>query len=207
MAGSDVVKALEVWTLQSLLNLSILLGVFVLGLILVQPYLRSLRQLLTLRVSVEIWDVVTRVVSDLLLAVVVAMGLLVLNPDIMADIKIAIPFVPVATILFALALVIRLLRGGHVVGSPAFVRSVWLLFAANVINVVGFSLVMEAPSGEYLAVHPSAFWTFVKTQLRSNANLELTQTVFFICFPVLMLVLLWGFWLAMKQMGDAGKAK
>lgn len=200
MAAHDVVKALEVWTLQNLLNFSIVLGIFVLGLTLIQAYYRSLRGLLTLRVSVEIWDVATRVAVDLTLTVVVLVGFMVLNPDIMADIKMAIPFVPVATVLFAVALILRLFRGGHEVGATAFMQSVWFLLAANAINLAGFSLVMEAPSSEYLAGHPSAFWTFVKTQLRSNANLELSQTVFLVCFPILMVVFLWGFTQAITQL-------
>ncbi|MCK5797779.1 MAG: hypothetical protein KAI47_11375 [Deltaproteobacteria bacterium] len=32
------------------------------------------------------------------------MGFVMLNPEVMADIKVAIPFVPVATLLFAAAL-------------------------------------------------------------------------------------------------------
>ena len=206
MNTHDVVKALEVWTLQNTLNLSILLGFVTLGLILIQPYYQALRKLLTLRVSLEVWDLVTRVAADLSLTVVVIVGFSVLNPDIMADIKMAVPFVPVATILFAVALFLRLFHGGHEVGSDSFRAALWLLFTADVINVIGFSLVMEAPSGEYLAVHPSPFWTFVKTQLRSNANLELTQIVFAVCFPLLMIVFLWGFASGMQRLRKGGAA-
>ena len=43
------------------------------------------------------------------------------------------------------------------------------MFAANLINIIGFSIVMDAPSSEYLALHPSPFWAFVKTHLRFSA--------------------------------------
>jgi hypothetical protein len=157
-------------------------------------------------VSIEIWEMLTRLTTDILLTTVVIIGFAVLNTDIIADIKMAVPFVPVATVLFAIALFLRLFYGGHRVGTRAFNAVLWILFTANMINVVGFSLVMEAPSSEYLSVHPSPFWTFVKTHLRSNANLELTQTVFLICFPLLMLVFLWGFGLAMRQLRTTGEA-
>ena len=49
---------------------------------------------------------------DILLVVVVIVGYLVLNPDIMADIKMAVPFYPITAILFSIALVLRLFHGG-----------------------------------------------------------------------------------------------
>jgi hypothetical protein len=78
------------------------------------------------------------------------------------------------------------------------------------VNIIGFSIVMEAPSGEYLSHHPSPFWTFIKTHLRSNADphgLELAQVTFYVCFPLLLLVLAWGFWSAWRQVaGREGHA-
>ena len=202
MDSHDIAKALEVWTLQNLLNISIMLGILACGLAMIQGYYESLEKHLSLRVSIELWRVLTVLVVDVLLAIVVLVGYLVLNPDIMADIKIAIPFCPVASILFAAALVLRLFHGGHGVGSKNYLRSVYLMLAANVLNIVGFTIVMEAPSGEYLATHPSPFWHYIKTHLRSNADphgLELSQVTFYLCFPVLMAVLAWGAVSALKR--------
>jgi hypothetical protein len=193
MDSHTISKGLEVWTLQSSLNMSIGLGFVVMALVIAQAYYRSLRKQLTLRVSVELWDIFTVIAPDIVLAVVVLTGFLMLNPDIMADIKIALPFIPVATLLFAAALVIRLFHNGHSVDSSNFKYSLWLIFFANLLNIIGYSLVMEAPSGEYLALHPSPFWSWVKTTLKSNSNLEFSQTLFFICFPVLMGIFLWAF--------------
>ncbi len=196
MTSHEITKALEVWTLQNLLNFSILLGILALGLAMVRPYLAALERRLTLRVSIEIWQVLTVLAVDLILAVVVLAGFAVLNPDIMADIKVAVPFVPLAVVLFALALYLRLFRGGHDTASKAYKGALWAMFAANLLNLLGFTLVMEAPSGEYLAIHPSPFWTFVKTHLRSNAaphGLELAQVTFYVCFPLLVLLFLLAF--------------
>jgi hypothetical protein len=79
------------------------------------------------------------------------------------------------------------------------------MFAANAINIVGFTFIAEAPSGEYLAGHPSVFWDYVKTHLRSNADphgLELTQITFYVCFPILIAVFVWGFLSALRQLRD-----
>jgi hypothetical protein len=203
MDSHVIEKALEVWMLQNLLNFSIMLGIFALGIALVQKYYKSIEKKLTLRVSIEIWNVLTILIVDILLVFVVVTGYLVLNPDIMADIKIALPFVPIAIILFAIALVLRLFHGGHNIKNPNFIRSLWFMFAANIINMIGFTFIMEAPSSAYLENHPSSFWTFLKTQLRSNANpdgLELSQLTFYICFPILILVFIWGFLSAIGQL-------
>lgn len=206
MSEHDVVKALEVWTLQNLLNVSIMLGILASGIAVVQGYYQSLEKHLSLRVSIELWRLFTVLMADMLLVVVVLVGYLVLNPDIMADIKMAIPFYPITTILFSIALVLRLFHGGHEVGSKNYFRSLYLMFAANIINIVGFTFVAEAPSGEYLAGHPSAFWDYIKNHLRSDADpcgLELTQATFYICFPILLAVSVWGIGSALKQIKAA----
>ncbi len=204
----EISKALEVWTLQTLLNISIVMGILTLGLVLVQPYYRSLEKYLTLRVSIEIWNIFTVLLVDIFLVVVVLVGFLVLNPDIMADIKVAVPFIPIAIILFALALLLRLFYNGHKTGHKNFMAALWLMFAANLINIVGFSIVMEAASEEYLETYPSAFWSFIKMYLRSNANphgLELAQVTFYVCFPVLLGIFIWGFVRAIRQYGKKGQ--
>lgn len=61
---------------------------------------------------------------------------------------------------------------------------------------------MEAPSGEYLDLHPSGFWDFVKNNLRSNAaphGLELAQVTFYICFALLAAIFVWAVWSALRQ--------
>ena len=118
MTEHDITKALEIWTLQNLLNISIMLGILACGLTLMQNYYRALEKHLSLRVSIELWRVTTVVLVDVLLAMVVVVGYVVLNPDIMADIKIAVPFCPIATIFFAAALCLRLFHGGHHPASP-----------------------------------------------------------------------------------------
>ncbi len=201
MESAVIAKGLEIWSLQTLLDISLLTGLVAMGLVLAQPYYRSLKNYLTLRVSVEIWDLVTVVLADIFLVLTVLIGFLVLNPDIMADIKIAVPFIPLAILLFATAMVLRLMYDGHRPNGKHFKDVLWLMFVANLLNVIGFSLVMEAPGSEYLETHPSAFWFFVKTYFRSNSlphGLEVAQWTFYLTFPILMVVFFWGFVRAMK---------
>lgn len=190
-----IAKGLEVWMLQNLLNASILMGIMASGLLLAQGYYRELNRHLNLRVSRELWNLFTVILADVLLVGVFLVGYVVLNPDIMADIKMAVPFYPIATLLFTAALILRLFKGGHEVGSPNFNGALRLSLAANLINVLGFTFVAEAASDEYLAHHVSPFWTYLKTHFRSNADpigLEVSQVTFFVCFPILLLLCAWA---------------
>lgn len=205
-----IAKGLEIWTLQTLLNVSIILGMFSLGFIITQKYYNSLQKYLTLRVSIEIWELFTILITDLFLTITVIIGFLVLNPDIMADIKVAVPFVPAATVLFATGLIIRLFYNGHKPADKNFRISTWLIFAANLINIIGFSIIMEAPGKEYLEYHPSAFWEFIKANFRSNSvpnGIEMAQTTFYIFFPILLIIFIVGFSQFMKNMGKEKVAK
>ncbi len=202
MDGHVIAKGLEIWTLQTLLNVSIILGLFSMGFVIIQQYFYSLKNYLTLRVSIEIWDLFTILLTDLFLAITVIIGFLILNPDIMADIKVAVPFGPAATVLFAWALLIRLFYNGHKPEDKNYRFSAWALFVANLINIVGFSIIMEAPGHEYLDNHPSAFWEFIKTHFRSNSvphGIDLAQISFYIFFPILIIIFVAGFIRFMKN--------
>ncbi len=208
MGTHAIIKALEVWTLQNLLNFSILLGLLALLLVLIQEYYRSLEKLLSLRVTIELWRVLTVLLVDVLLTFTVLIGYIVLNPDIMADIKMAVPFQPLATVLFAVALVLRVFHQGQQPGHPNFLRALYCLATANLLNVIGFTFIMEAPGEEYLELHPSPFWEYVKAHFRSNASphgLELAQWSFYVCFPVLLLVFLWAFYSSVSKLKAATK--
>lgn len=208
MNEHEITKGLEVWVLQNLLNVSILVGIMTSGLLLAQGYYRELNRHLNLRVSRELWNLLTVILADIMLVVMFLVGYVVLNPDIMADIKMAVPFYPIATLLFTAALVLRLFKGGHEVGSSNFNWSLRLTLAANFINVLGFTFVAEAASDEYLAHHASPFWAYLKTHLRSNADpigLEVSQVTFYICFPMLLLLSAWGVKSALARLKPATK--
>lgn len=197
-----IAKGLEIWILQTLLDISIILGIFALGFVIIQNYYNSLQKYLTLRVSIEIWALLTVLITDLVLAITVIIGFLILNPDIMADIKVAVPFIPLATVLFAMALLIRLFYNGHKPKDKNFRLSTWLIFIANLINIIGFSFIMEAPGKEYLDDHPSEFWEFIKMYFRSNSaphGIGLAQISFYVFYPLLLIIFVIGFSRFMKN--------
>jgi hypothetical protein len=208
----SITKALEIWTLQNLLNLAITLGILATGLTMIQSYYDALEKHLSLRVSIELWRVFTVLLVDVLLTITVLIGYLMLNPDIMSDVKMAVPFFPAATVLFAVALVLRLFYGGHRTGSRNHLRSLRLMLAGCLVNILGFTFVMEGAGKEYLEkYHPdNPFWIYLETHLRSNADpagILFSQTVFYVCYPILLAVLAWGVWSAVKQLSEAQGGK
>lgn len=191
MNEHDLAKGLEVWMLQTLVDTSILMGLLASGLLLADAYRRAVEKRFGLLLSREAWRGVMVAAPDVLLTGVVLVGFLALNPDVMADAKIALPFYPVATLLFMEALTLRVFKGGHEAGSQAFHRSLGLTLLANFLNILGFAFVAEGASDEYLLRHPSPAWSFVRTHLRSNADpagLRLAQITFYVCFPVMILL-------------------
>lgn len=186
-------KALEVSILQNLCDLAILAGFAALALMAGRAYLERLKSRLTLRVARETWESAADLMVDVLLAGVALVGLFVTNMDIMADIKIGLPFVPLGFLLLTVALVVRLFHGGSVVGSRAWVAALALLAVGCLANWCGFTFVMEGAGDEYLEHHQSAvaFWKGLE-HLRSNENPELAMATFVWAAPGLLLALAWA---------------
>jgi hypothetical protein len=199
-------KALEIWTLQNLCDLAILAGFVALGLLAARAYLERLKGRLTLRVAIESWESLTDLTADALLAAVALVALLVTNMDIMADIKIGLPFVPLGFLLMTVALVVRLFHGGAVVGSKAWTVVLVLMALGCLANWFGFTFVMEGAGDEYLELHPStsAFWKGLD-HMRSNRNPDLAMATFVWAGPGLVLAFAWA--VVVGAVRSAGWAK
>ena len=184
-------KALEVWTLQNLCDAAIVLLFVALALVAGRGYLEGIRARLSLRVAGEVWDVLTDYGPDVLLFGIVLVGLMIVNPDIMADIKVGLPWVPLAFVLAGAALVIRVFHGGRMVGSPSWWAALALLVVGCAAAWFGFTFVMEAAGHEYLDRHPSAMWEALRN-MRSDLNPDFNMTTFLWAGPALALVFLWA---------------
>lgn len=195
-------KALEVWSLQTVSDLAIVLSFIVLALVVGQSYLDSIRDRLTLRVATEVWDATLNILVDVMLAFVAAVGLFIINPDIMADIKIGVPWVPVAMVLLAAALVIRAFHGGRVVGSVAWRIVLGLIVVACLCNWFGFTLVMEAAGDEYAGAGPGSTWEALQN-MRSDFNHPLALTTFYWTNSAMILVLAWAVVVGASRSGRA----
>ncbi|NOZ57737.1 MAG: hypothetical protein GXO73_13220 [Calditrichaeota bacterium] len=179
-------KDLELWTLITLADLSLVLLVIGFVLHLAQAYYDRTLADFRLRLSGENWGLVFLAVRDGSLFLAFALGLLFINPDIMADIKLAVPFMPLGTVLLGWALVVKLAADIRENGRVAALFLA-LLSGALLLQFFGYTFVMEAAPDEW-PVGQTGFWVALRG-MRSNANPDLAMVTFYVCFPLLLVTL------------------
>jgi len=186
LAEETVTKALEVWTLQNLADITIVLTILAFLIHIGRPYALRILNRFTLRVAADIWWLTYVISRDGSILLSVVFGLMFINLDIMQDIKIAVPFFPFAVLLMAIVLLIKLAT--DVDNNPRMFRVVtFLLGLAALLNFVGFTLVMEAASPVWMKQLNQPFWASLRA-LRSNLNPHLSMVSFYITFPALLVV-------------------
>lgn len=180
------VKALEIWTAQTLCDVGILLSIVSMLLHLGRPYFERILGRLTLRVAADIWWLLYVILRDGTLFVAVLLGFWGLNLDLMADIKIGLPFVPFGTVALAAALIVKVFRNSEDV-NWSYRWATALVLAGTLLNTIGYVFVMEAPGEEYAAAKSPLWRTLVSW--RSNANPELATVTFYIAIAALFVLL------------------
>lgn len=189
--GHAIYKGLEIWSLQVVCDVAVMLPFLILVMIAGHCYMETMRRRLTLRLWAEVLETGTDLLIDLMMGFIALVGLFIINPDIMADIKIGVPWVPMAIVLVAVALVIRVFHGGRIVGSAAW----WIVLAVMVVAVAsnwfGFTFVMEAAGDEYLKGYSASLWPVLQ-RMRSDFNPDLALITFQWANPALVLVFLWA---------------
>ena len=175
-------KALEIWTAQTICDLGILLSIVAFLLHIGRPYFDRILSRFTLRVAADIWWIVYVVLRDGTLFVALLFGLLNLNLDLMADIKVGLPFVPLGTVSLAAALMMKVFYNTEDV-NDSFRRTTSLVALGAFLNTIGYVMVMETPGEEY-AAGKSAFWLWMES-LRSNENPHLATITFYISWFLL----------------------
>lgn len=171
-------KGLEAWTLQNVVDAGMVFAFLALGLMACRAYMDAYKDRMTLRLSVELWDIMVDLGTDALLFSAALIGLLTTNPDIMADVKIALPWMPVANLLMGAALILRAFHGGQVTLSKVWWSALALTAIACVLNWFGFTFVMEGAADEYFTSHYPAFWSGLHN-MRSDMNPKLALSVFY----------------------------
>jgi len=125
-------------------------------------------------------------------------GLILINPDIMADIKLAVPFLPLGTVLLGAALLVKM--GFDIQKNRrANVAFTVILACAVLLEYFGFTFVMEAAPSEWLS-QVAPFWGQLR-MMRSNLNPQLAMTTFWVVLPMIgvLFVAMLGIWLFKKS--------
>jgi hypothetical protein len=178
-------KALEIWSLQTLCDIGILLSIVSFLLHIGRSYFERILGRFTLRVAADIWWVVYIALRDGTLLIAALFGFWHLNLDIMADIKVGLPFVPLGTVALAGALLVKVFRNAEDV-NRSLRLSTWLVTLGAVLNTIGYVFVMEGPGEEY-AASKSVFWQTLDSW-KSNANPHLSTLTFYVTFSLLVLM-------------------
>ncbi len=195
-------KALEIWTAQTLCDIGILLSILSFCLHIGRPYFERIMSRFTLRVAADLWWVVYVALRDGSLFFALLFGILNLNMDLMADIKIGLPFVPMGTVILAAALVWKVFKNTEDL-NLAFRIGTWLVAIGSLLNTLGYVLVMEAPGDEYAAAKTGFWQTMVSW--RSNANPELAAVTFYACFSALAIIAGVAFVMAIRVYSRSAK--
>ena len=189
LLGEGISKGLEIWSLQTLLDIGIIFIFLALGLLSLKVYLNKYREKLTLRLSVELWDIFLSILVDILMLLAFLIGFFTTNPDIMADIKIGLPFIPISFLLLGVAFTLRAFYGGKNYSKMWFFVF-FLVILSALFGWFGFTFIMEGATKEYFSSGYSTFWNFLHN-MRSDLNRELSLKTFYFLSPLYIITLFW----------------
>jgi hypothetical protein len=178
-------KALEIWTAQTICDVGILLSIASALLHIGRPYFERILGRLTLRVAADLWWLAYVALRDGTLFLAFILGFWTLNLDLMADIKIGLPFVPLGTVVLGVALAVKVFCNAEDVTRARWIAAV-LTTGGAALNTLGYVLVMEAPGHEYAAA-TTAFWR-TAVSWRSNTNPALATATFYLSIGLLTLL-------------------
>ncbi len=182
-------KSLELWTIITLYDIALIL--LLLGVILhfARGFFSENQGQFYFRVSRENWSILFFLIRDFSLFAAFGISLLLINPDMFADVKLPVPFFPAATVLLGIALIFKLKGKLTSNASQELMFNVFLI-AAVVVQYTGFVLVMEAAPTEWVSGgYASDFWLALRN-MRSNLNPGLSMWSFLLSFPVLIVIFL-----------------
>ena len=185
--AEHIYKGLEIWSLSTLNLLAMALLFLGLVMHMGMGYRSYVGKAFRIRISGETFDLLFTLVRDLALFLAFGFGAMLVNPDTFDDIKLAVPFMPLGTVLLGIGLTIKLAGD---VDRPGRARP-WfslMLIAAAAMQYFGFIFVMEAaPAGWIASGTAGSFWLTLRA-MRSNVNPQLAMWTFYICFPMLLAV-------------------
>ncbi len=180
---------LEAWSLMALFEVGLILLFLGLLLHLASFYNSRILNNFKIRLSGENFGVVFVLIRDLSLFASFGIGVLLISPDIFEDVGLALPFIPLGTIVLGIALYIKLSKDMENNWKTRKIFTL-LLSVAALLQYFGFIFIMEgAPTDWVKSGHAGNFWLFLKN-FRSNVNPSLSMWTFYICFPLLIIIFL-----------------
>lgn len=185
----SIAKNLELWTIMTLYNVVLLLLLAGLLLHLAGGYRKNILKSFRINMTKEGWSAIFFVVRDFSLFFSFGISLLLINPDMFADVKFPLPFFPLGVVLLGTALIFKL---NGKADNPGLSRNLFFIFliSSALVQYFGFVFVAEAAPAEWVANgYAGNFWLSLRG-LRSNLNPQLSMISFSVSFPIIMLILI-----------------
>ncbi len=183
----QIAKSLEVWTIISTYNIAMVL--LLLGALLhfARGFFKDTRRYFRFNVSRDNWSILLNLLKDFSLFGSYGISLLLINPDMFADVKFPMPFFPLGVIFLGIALIYKI-RGDLTQSSRAQKLFALFLLLAVIVQYFGFVFVMEAAPEEWVNAGVAGdFWLSLRS-MRSNLNPSLSMWSFILSFPVLVII-------------------
>ena len=170
----NYVTAGSVYTENTLVVLLTMLTVLALSIQIARRYFIRILRKFTLRFAADIWWLIYVILRDASIFLVVFLGVMLFWPGIYQDFPIAVPFMPLAIDMFAIALVIMLVKDTE---DDPFYNSIVsiLVIIGSVLYLGGTILVTESA----FTGHESPHAPHCMQLLSSKVNLNGILTYFF----------------------------
>ena len=183
----QISKSLEIWSIISTYNIALILLLLGALLHLAKGFYLDSRRYYRFNVSRDNWSILLNLIKDFSLFGTYGISLLLINPDMMADVKLPVPFFPLGIIFLGIALIYKT-RGDMTQNPKSQKMFALFLILAVVTEYLGFILVTEAAPEEWVKEgFAGNFWLRLRN-LRSNLNPVLTMRTFLLSFPALLII-------------------
>jgi hypothetical protein len=189
--ANGLVSGGSIWLETTLIVALAHISVVAFSLQIARSYFISMQSKLSLKLGSDISWLIYVLARDGLLILSFVIGLLVFLPATFLDYPMAVPFMPVADVLFGAALVTKLYTDSDD-NRKAFRLVTVLVFSGTMLWVLGTIFVTESPL--FLSTLPSGvsqtggMWYYFLQRFSSQSNLTLTMETFETCFVFLAIM-------------------
>jgi hypothetical protein len=196
LTSGDVVSAGSIWLETTIAVAMVFVTAMAFSLQIARGYFLRILNKFTLRLGADIWWLGYVMIRDALLFMSFVMGLMVFFPGTFLDYPMAVPFMPVAVVLFGVALVTKLYFDADD-NRNAFRAVTLLVFGGTILWIFGAIFVLETPLA--LSTLPSGvsstagIWAYAYNTFSSTQNLNLAMSSFQVCFAALGVIGVVGF--------------
>ncbi len=185
----NYVTAGSIYTENTVIVILTMLTVLALSIQIARRYFIRILRKFTLRFAADIWWLIYVLLRDASIFLVVFLGVMLFWPGIYQDFPIAVPFMPLAVDMFAIALVLMLVKDtednsfyNSVVSILVIVGSVLYLFGTIFVTESAVQLAKLPPT---VSANTSNIWGFAYQYFNSQNNPSLAIYSFYISLFIL----------------------